>query len=147
VVRILGEGVIQVSGVRCGKVILTEETWHGNSCARVAKLIELFGLTQPNTNLSNVREGSIPQETFCMTLAAGYLRDRFPNSTLPSLAEWKNAVFSPNYLQKLLEENVGDSLLQFHEKWLSSLLQESAFFKTDAPSIALGPQGVKKGQG
>lgn len=143
--EILGQGLLRVSGVECGTVTFTEERCHGSSGARVKRLMELCRVTESSDDLTGSQECNMPLNTFCRTLAGGYLRDRFPDHTLPSLQNWKAAVTTPDYLQSLFAENYNESQFKFHEQWVSDLLQRRNFFQTDVGSIALGPSGVKQG--
>lgn len=146
VFEILGHGLLRVAGVDCGTVRFTEEGYDGNSDTRVKRMMELFKLIEPDKNHNCHEEGSLALFTFCRTLAAGYLQDRFPEYTLPTLAKWRAAVAKPDYLKTLFAESRSDFQLHFHEQWVSGLLQKRVFFRTDKASIALGPPGVKQGQ-
>lgn len=146
VFEILEHVLLSVAGVECGTVRFTEEGYHGTSETRGKRLIELSKHEKSDNNCICNEEGSTSLLTLCRTLAAGYLQDRFPDHTLPSLEKWKTAVANPDYLQRLFGESHSNFQLQFHEQWVSGLLQKGAFFRTDTASIALGPPGVKQGQ-
>lgn len=146
VFELLGHGLLRVAGVECGAVSFTEEECAGSSGTRARRVLDFIGLTGPNRYPNCNKEGNIPLEVFGKTLAGGYLKDRFPDHTLPSVEKWKAAVVNLDYLQRLLAESSSDFQLQFHEQWVSGLLQKRVLFRTDTASIALGPPGVKQGQ-
>lgn len=136
---------LEVNGLTFATVNFVEEMDPYHTDTRMQNVLRLFGIQEIVPENACDEGDNETLEKLCNILAGGYFRDRFPDEALPSLKTWKTEVTNPQYLHKLLECNLQDSRLHFHDQWVSDLIQKRVFFKTFTGPIGLGPSGLKEG--
>lgn len=143
VFRVVDNQHLHVDGVQCAIVTRTEGAERSNDAQmRIKALFHLLGLREIT---DDQRTNTTLFEVFCRTLAGGFLRDRFPEETLPTLETWMTTVASQGYLERLFAIDPDEPTSQFHEQWVTRLLHARVFFQTDTGSMGLGPAEVAEG--
>lgn len=144
--KFLEPDLLQVTGLQYATVSDAEShSSRDNSEERARNIFGLLELTG-SYKKAVIQSGEISNlDAFAKALAAGFLRDRFPDEVLFSLEQWRTQVASQSFMSQLLHGMQDKHVLPFQENWAARLVRGRSFFRTQEGHIGLGPAGIQQG--
>ncbi|KAL7622493.1 hypothetical protein AAE478_008000 [Parahypoxylon ruwenzoriense] len=159
--KLLEANVLEVIGVRCAEVsyvapvAVLKTVFHEdqNTCSqdmistqfeqRFTKVPLLHGPIE-----QNYVTGEILRDAIAKILTGNYLRERFPDNSVPTLNDWISRLYRDDLASRLINGTPqNEGAVSFQEDYAISVMKNRLYFETREGYIGLGPPGVKPESG
>lgn len=147
-------GILDAMGVHCATVRTVSDSIpnyrHSNADTDVQSTFRdsvaaIYRLARTDMDRSSVGGRESPRDVFARTITGNYLKDRFPETSVLTLDEWKKRLGDESLFGGPLPDEDAEGNLTFQEEYAMSLLLGRTYFTTDEGYIGLGPPSAQMG--